>query len=170
MPTFFIGGTRNLGEGRHKQLLDALNGLAARIAADAGVELVELSLRGSSRSRILRVDIDRCGERGVTIDDCARVSDALGAALEDDELIDGEYLLEVSSPGIDRPIRSTDDIRRNTGRRVVVTTREPLDGRRRFAGTLTGQRDGAMTVREDDRTTVAIPLEIIEAARQEVGV
>ena len=116
------------------------------------MELVELTLRGSSRRRTLRVDIDRPGPRGVDLEDCKRVSELLGAAIEaDDDLIDGSYVLEVSSPGIDRPIRSVDDIRRNTGRRVVVTTREAAEERRSVRGLLAGQRNGILILEDEDR-------------------
>lgn len=152
-------------------MLDALRRLASRAVEEAGLELVDLSLRGSSRRRTLRVDIDRPGPRGVDLEDCKRVSDLLGAAIDaEDGLIEASYLLEVSSPGVDRPIRSADDIRRNTGRRVVVTVRDSADGRRSFRGLLAGERNGAMILELEDegRNEIAIPLESVETARQDV--
>jgi ribosome maturation factor RimP len=158
-----------LAEGRHEQLLENLRALARGVVAECGLELVELTLHGPTRRRVLRVDIDRPGPQGVNLEDCKRVSEALGSALEREDPFEDRYVLEVSSPGLDRPIRSDDDIRRNVGRRVVVTTREPLAGRNRFHGLLTGARDGRLTIEEDDRSEVAIPLEIVESARQEVA-
>lgn len=156
-------------EGRHATLLEGLRRLAGRAAEEAGVELVDFALRGSSRRRTLRVDIDRAGPRGVDLDDCKRVSELLGAAIDDEEdLIEGSYVLEVSSPGVDRPIRSPEEIRRNTGRRVVVTTREPAGDRRTVRGLLAGQRDGALIVEDEERNEIEIPLENVETARQEV--
>ena len=156
-------------EGRHATLLEGLRRLAGRAAGEAGVELVDLALRGSSKSRTLRVDIDRAGPRGLDLDDCKRVSELLGAAIEEDEeLIDGSYVLEVSSPGVDRPIRSPEEIRRNTGRRVVVTTREPDGGRRSIRGLLAGQRSDALVLEDEDRNEIEIPLENVETARQDV--
>jgi len=156
-------------QGRHASLLEALTGLAAGTAEEAGLELVDLTLRGSSRRRTLRVDIDRPGPRGVDLEDCRRVSELLGAAIDTAEgLIEGSYVLEVSSPGVDRPIRSADDIRRNTGRRVVVTVREPANGRRSFRGLLAGERNGAMILEDEGRNEIEIPLENVETARQDV--
>jgi ribosome maturation factor RimP len=155
--------------GRHASLLEGLRRLAARVVEEAGVELVDLALRGSSRRRTLRVDIDRAGPRGVNLDDCKRVSEALGAAIEEeDELIDGSYVLEVSSPGVDRPIRSPEDIRRNTGRRVVVTTREADEGGRSIRGLLAGQRNGVLILEDEARNEIEIPLENVETTRQDV--
>ena len=91
---------------RHEELVNALREVAQRVVEETGLELVELSLRGSSRRRLLRVDIDRPGPQGVDIADCKRVSDLLGEILENDELLEDSYVLEISSPGLDRPIRS----------------------------------------------------------------
>ena len=133
------------------------------------MELVDLALRGSSRRRLLRIDIDRPGPRGVDLEDCKRVSGLLGEAIDaEGELIEGSYLLEVSSPGIDRPIRSSDDVRRNTGRRIVVTTREVAEERRSIRGLLKGQRGGALLLEDEDRNEIEIPMENVETARQDV--
>lgn len=155
---------------RHAELVEALRRETEPIATSLGVELVEVSVRGSSRRRLIRFDIDRAGPQGVGIDDCKRVSDALGEALEAMDWVAESYVLEVSSPGVDRPIRDADDVRRNTGRRIVVTMREPLDGRTTFRGVLTGGDGQALTVQEDsDADAVLIPLGEIAIARQDVG-
>jgi ribosome maturation factor RimP len=156
--------------GRHVELLGELQRIAAAQAQASGVELVDLTLRGSSRKRTLRVDIDRAGAKGVDLEDCKRVSEAIGNAIEASDLIEGSYVLEVSSPGVDRPIRSADDIRRNTGRRVLVTTTEPVEGKRSFRGLLTGESNGSLKLVGDDREEIEIPLEKIETARQDVGI
>jgi ribosome maturation factor RimP len=156
-------------QGRHAALLEGLRSLAERAAAEAGVEFVDLSLRGSSRRRTLRVDIERPGPQGVNLDDCKRVSETLGAAIDaQEDLIDGSYLLEVSSPGVDRPIRSPEDIRRNTGRRIVVTIRESAESRRSIRGLLAGLREGVLILEDEGRNEIEIPLEKIETARQDV--
>jgi ribosome maturation factor RimP len=158
-----------MADGRHAELLDELRRVALAEAEAAGVELVDLTLKGSSRKRILRLDIDRAGPQGVDIEDCKRMSEAIGAAIEAGDLIRGSYVLEVSSPGVDRPIRSADDIRRNTGRRVVVTTNEPVAGKRAFRGLLVGKGDGSLRLAEKDNEETEIPLKKIETARQDVG-
>jgi ribosome maturation factor RimP len=153
----------------HAKLLAELTRLAERICVDHGVELVDLDLRGSSRNRMLRVDVDRAGPRGVDLEDCRQVSEALGEALDESQLISDRYRLEVSSPGIDRPIRSADDIRRNIGRRVAVTTSEPVAGRRSFRGVLMGSSAEALLLVEQEDQRVSIPLDRIEKALQDVA-
>ncbi len=119
---------------RHEELVTNLRNLAEKVVEQAGVELVELTLKGSSGRRLLRVDIDRAGPHGVDLADCQGVSHVLGEALDEAGLLETSFVLEVSSPGVDRPIRSEDDYRRNTGRRIVLSTREPIGGRRSFRG------------------------------------
>ena len=84
------------------------------------------------------------------------------------ELIDQSYVLEVSSPGVDRPIVSEDDYRRNSGRRVVVETLEPIDGRSRFRGLLLGLADGWLRLATGGEDELRIPLVQVARARQDV--
>jgi ribosome maturation factor RimP len=79
---------------------------------------------------------------GIEVDDCARISRAVSAVLDVEDPISGEYVLEVSSPGIDRPLTRLKDFARWEGYEVRLETDEPIDGRRRFRGTLEGVRDG----------------------------
>jgi ribosome maturation factor RimP len=153
---------------RHEELLNALREVAQRVAQETGLELVELSLRGSSRRRLLRIDIDRPGPQGVDIDDCQRISSALGEILEADELFEDSYVLEVSSPGMDRPILSPADYRRNIGRRIVVRTREAIDGKQQWKGILQGFEDERIRLQDDDIGEVAIGVDQVESTRQDV--
>ena len=153
---------------RHEELVDALREVAQRVADETGLEVVELSLRGSSRRRLLRVDIDRPGPQGVDIADCKRISDLLGEALESDELLEDSFVLEVSSPGLDRPIRSPEDFRRNTGRRIVLRTNESIGDKREFKGVLRGLEGEKIHLRDDDAGEVAIGVDQVESARQAV--
>jgi ribosome maturation factor RimP len=117
---------------------------------------------------LVRLDVDRPGPEGVGLEDCKRISEQVGRALEEEDLIPGSYVLEISSPGVDRPIVSDDDIRRNTGRRVRVTTTDPVDGRRRFAGVLVGGDEGSLEVRTEGDEVVRIPRDHIEKACQDI--
>lgn len=153
---------------RHEELVSALRQVAQRVVAEAGLELVELSLRGSSRRRLLRVDIDRPGPRGVDVDDCQRVSVALGETFERDDLLEDSYLLEVSSPGLDRPILTPADYRRNTGRRIVVRTLEPIDNKREWRGILQGLEGDNVRLQDDEDGEVTIRVDQVESARQDV--
>jgi ribosome maturation factor RimP len=156
-------------QSRHAVLLAQLERLAARVVGDVGLELVDLMLRGSSKKRVLRLDIDRAGPGGVRLEDCQLASGHVGAAIEEADLIQGSYVLEVSSPGIDRPIRTDDDIRRNTGRQVRIETTELFEGRRTFAGVLVGGALDWLELRIDDETVLRIPRDRIQTAHQEAA-
>lgn len=151
------------------QLESELRRIASTVARDHGAELVELALRGSGGRRMLRVDIDRPGAEGVGLADCQRVSQALSALLDEQELIPSAYVLEVSSPGIDRPIRSDDDIRRNTGRRVVVTAADGEKEQQLYSGLLLGRKGDDLVLRTDAGQEVGIPLARVVKAQQEAG-
>ena len=142
--------------------------VAEPILTAAGVELVDLALRGGGARRIVRVDIDRAGARSVDLDDCQRVSRALDEALDRADLFSTPYVLEVSSPGIDRPLRSADDFRRNTGRRIVVIAREEDGSERSHHGTLLGCEEGELRLATADGETLRIPAPRIVRARRDV--
>jgi ribosome maturation factor RimP len=147
-----------------------LRRIGAAAAADLGLELVELKVGRAKKRFHLRLDVDRPGPTGVGIDDCKQLSNAVGRVLEEQDLIPGSYVLEVSSPGIDRPIRTADDVRRNVGRRVVVQTREPLEERTTFSGVLLGMEGDTLRLKEDDASDeLRIPLDGIALARQDVA-
>lgn len=97
-----------------------------------GYELVELEFQGG----VLRLYIDQ--PQGVTLDDCEKVSRQIGTVLDVADPIPRAYSLEVSSPGLDRPLRKPDDFERCAGKRARIELSLPLDGRRRFSGTLQG--------------------------------
>lgn len=98
---------------------ERLQTLAEQFCAEVGVELVELDLFQAGKRKLIRLFVDK--EGGVNIDDCAHVSRLLGGALELEDVIPEAYNLEVSSPGLDRPLKSTRDFQRNLGRMVRVT-------------------------------------------------
>ena len=127
---------------REKWLSETLSGL--------GYELVDLE---SSRGGLVRIFID--SPRGITVDDCARVSNHLSRAFAV-EGIDYERL-EVSSPGLDRPLKRLEDFERFAGSKASVRLRLPRDGRRRFEGVLAGVEDGEVVLEVDgERLRLAI--------------
>ncbi len=108
---------------------EKLNSLIAEACEAVGVELVELDMFKAGKREILRVYIDKAN--GVDVEDCAAVSRHLSDAMDNDEsLMDGAYTLEVSSPGIDRPLKSSRDFERNLNRllRIVRESGKPLSG------------------------------------------
>ena len=129
---------------------------------------MEVAFHRAGRFTQLRVDIDRPGTPGVTLEDCQRMTEALGPALDEMDLLESRYNLEVSSPGIDRPIRTDDDVRRNLGRRVAVETRTPVAGRNHLEGELLGIEEGEIRVLLDGGEEARISRENVVLARQEV--
>lgn len=109
-----------------------------------GYELVRLRLMGGKRNT-LQIMAER-PEGWIEVDDCARISRAVSAVLDVEDPIGGEYVLEVSSPGIDRPLTRMKDFERYEGYEVKIETAEAIDGRKRFKGVLAGVQDGEVLI------------------------
>jgi ribosome maturation factor RimP len=125
--------------------VDRVREIAERVAASAGLEIVEVELRGGGKARMLRVFIDKPG--GVTHEDCANLSREVGTILDVEDVIPGaSYLLEVSSPGLDRKLIRPADYERFTGSRVKLTTRQPVNGSHHFEGRLESFQQGRLTL------------------------
>lgn len=110
--------------------------LARSLAEASGLELVLVELVREPSGRILRVLLDKPG--GVTVADCQSIAQPLSRALDDEAPVRGPYSLEVSSPGIERPLVKPDDFVRFVGRPAAIRLTRALDGRRKFRGTLAG--------------------------------
>ena len=143
-----------------------LEGLARRAASAEGVDVAWLELRGQGSSRMLRVFIER-SEGEVGIDDCERVGERLSLLLDVEDPIDSAYTLEVSSPGLDRPLHNANDYERFAGRLARVKTKELVGGKKVFIGRLRGVDSDAVLL-EDQGTTVSLPLTLIDSGRLEV--
>jgi ribosome maturation factor RimP len=143
---------------------DKLFGLLEPVAAGLGYELLDIEWASSGRSSLVRVYIDRVDGGGVGLDDCERVSRAVGALLDAEEPIGHGYRLEVSSPGFDRPLRTVAHFERFAGSEARIELAVPLAGRRRFRGRLGPVADGMVSV-EVDRKEWKLPLAGISKAR-----
>lgn len=117
--------------------------------AEQGYELVEVEIVGQSGTRILRLYIDKPGG-GIGLADCTAVSQFLNPLLDAEDFIAENYILEVSSPGIDRPLRKPGDFIRFAGEEITVQTHSPLQGRKKFTGILRGFEDGLIQVDCED--------------------
>ncbi len=106
------------------------------VAAELGLEVVDIRFLNQQGRWVLQVLVDRAG--GVTVGDCERFSREIETALEVQEVVPFRYSLEVSSPGLNRPLVKAADFLKFVGKKVAVTTAEPLNGRRNFKGTLQG--------------------------------
>jgi len=124
------------------------------ILEEMGYELVDVEYVSIYGRWILRLFVDK--EGGVTIGDCARISEELGDLIDVKEIIRHEYNLEVSSPGLDRPLKKEKDLSRGLGKRVKIRMTTPLEGRRNFTGVLLRYGDGILHL-DVDGQEVALP-------------
>jgi ribosome maturation factor RimP len=147
------------------ELLEKLRPTLERIVDFAGMELVHAEARPESGGLVLRLFIDR--EGGVTLDDCATVSRQVSAQLDLEDPIPGHYTLEVSSPGLDRPLVKDHDFARFEGNAVRIETAAPLEGRRHFRGRLGRLEGGMVRLALEDGSEVSIPRELVTRARLE---
>lgn len=136
--------------------------LAEQVAAAAGVEIVLVEIKRSGNRSILRTFIDQPG--GVTLDDCERFSRHLSVLLDVEDWIPFSYILEVSSPGLDRPLVKEEDYRRFSGKLARIRTRTPVQERRNFKGKLLGVAEGRVALELGPGKQVEIAVQDIEKA------
>lgn len=158
-------------------LLGTVRSIAERVTCSHGLELFDVQFRRESIGWVLRIFIDRPapmappkpGGQGedVTVADCATVSGDVSAVLDAEVTFDHTYTLEVSSPGLDRPLRHLADFARFVGRRVKIVTSEPVDGQRFVSGRITAV-DGQTIVIADGKTTRRVSEKAVARARLEV--
>lgn len=140
--------------------------LAAPLAQSEGMEIIDIEFRQEGRrgGRVLRLYLDK--EGGTNVDDLSRVSRQLSDLLDAHDAIDGAYTLELSSPGINRPLKKPEHFSRYVGKRVRVRTREMIEGRRSFLGVLEGVFDENITLMQEGRI-YSIPFSMIEKSNYE---
>ncbi len=146
-----------------RQDLQKLKRVLAAVVETMGYELVGVEFHTRSVNPLLRVYID--SESGITLDDCQRISHQLGGVLDVEDPISGPYTLEISSPGLDRPLFEARHFDRFAGAQARLQLREPLDGRRKLMGRLLGMRDGDVAIVDSEGREWRVPLERIEKAR-----
>jgi ribosome maturation factor RimP len=154
--------------------VERMRAVAERVVQSHGLELFDIQLRRESIGWVVRVFIDRPGpadtpDDSVGIEDCARVSREISAILDVEDPIDRAYTLEVSSPGLDRPLRTERDFRRFAGRLAKIVVEPAVDGQKHFAGRIEGVDDaGAVIFEAEGRKRHRIPLDAIKRARLDV--
>src|SRR2546421_5812290 len=139
-------------------VVEQVRSMAARVAAGYGLEIFDVQFRREGSGMVLRVRLDRPGsaataEESVSVEDCAHVSRDLSAILDVEDVVPTAYVLEVSSPGLDRPLRRPDDYRRFAGRLAKIVLRERVDGQGFFRGRLGGVDGGDVLIDGDDGKT-----------------
>jgi ribosome maturation factor RimP len=176
-------------EGDSTQLIDRIRAIAERVAASYGLEIFDVQYRRESQGWMLRIFIDvpssedapghpnadaasgapeTTPEASVSIQDCEHVSRDVSAILDVEEAIDHRYTLEVSSPGLDRPLRNARDYRRFAGRLAKIVVSEAVDNQKHFAGRLQGLDDDAVMIETAPGKRHTIPLRLITRAHLDV--
>jgi ribosome maturation factor RimP len=141
----------------------AVERLVAPSLAATGFEVVRVQFLGQY-SPVLQIMIERTDRRAVSVDDCANVSRAVSALLDVEDVIPGSYTLEVSSPGIDRPLTRPEHFVRFAGFEAKLETRVPLDGRKRFTGRLLGLEGERVRIATAEGE-LALPLADVQRAK-----
>jgi len=136
--------------------------LADQTARSMGMELVLAELKGGSGRSMVRIYLDRPG--GITLEDCERFSRRMSVLLDVEDPIPFSYVLEVSSPGLDRPLTKEEDFRRFVGKPVKVRTRVAFEGRRNIQGRLMDVKEGRVVIETAPGSRFAIELKDMEKA------
>jgi ribosome maturation factor RimP len=163
-PTLFFGGgilTRQEGT------LERVRSVARRVTDGRGFELVDVELKRAGGGAVLRLFVDK--PDGIGLTDLQSVSEEVSAILDAEDPIDVAYTLEVSSPGLDRPLKGEADYRRSVGKLAKVSSYEPVGGRRHWTGRIVSCEEGVVTLDlEKERVTTQVPLGKISHGRLEV--
>ena len=144
---------------------ESIEGLVTPIIHENRLELVDVEYKKEGKNWYLRIFIDK--EGGVTVDDCTRVSREIEDLIDVEEVVPSSYVLEVSSPGLDRPLKGEKDFLRFKGKRAHVTTYTPIQEQKNFKGTIRDFREDVLVLDIDSRP-VEIPKNQIAKARLEI--
>jgi ribosome maturation factor RimP len=150
---------------KFESLLQEVRQIVEPILESQALELVDLEYQRESQGWVLRIYLDR--EGGVSLDDCAGISHEVGAVLEVKDLIPSSYTLEVSSPGLTRPLKRPEDFNKFRNQMVKIKLYEPLDGRKNFKGILLGLEGDRVRV-EVEQQVYELPLQRIAKANLEI--
>ena len=150
-----------------REIMERAASLANPLLREERMELVETEFRREARGWVLRLYIDK--EGGVTLDDCARVSLEVGRILDVEDVISVPYTLEVSSPGLRRPLRREEDFLRYRSRTIRVKTSAPVESRRHFKGRLLGVVDHMIEM-AIDHDVIRIPISNVAKANLEIDI
>ncbi len=144
---------------------ESIEGLVTPIIHENRLELVDVEYKKEGKNWFLRIYIDK--EGGVTVDDCTRVSREIEDLIDVEEVVPSSYVLEVSSPGLDRPLKREKDFLRFKGKRAHVTTYTPIHEQKSFKGTIRDFQDDTLFL-DIDSQPVEIPKSQIAKARLEI--
>ncbi len=144
-------------------IIDKVEAFLNSLLPSIGLELFDIQFRREGHGWVLRVLVD--GPDGVNLDHCTSVSRELSNYMDVEDVIDHEYHLEVSSPGLERPLRSIEDFSRFKGKNTKVKLSEGIDGKKVFEGTIEEVEENTINIRLGDKTLVQFSFEAINKAR-----
>jgi ribosome maturation factor RimP len=155
------------------QPLEQIRAIAERVAASRGLEIWDIQSRREASGHIVRVFIDRPGpaatpEESVSIEDCEQVNRELSTILDVEDPLPFAYTLEVSSPGLDRPLRDADDYQRFAGRLAKIVVSEPVDNQKAFEGRLRGLEENTVMLEASNGRVHRLPMRLITRGRLDV--
>ena len=163
-PLFFLEGA---GLTKQDGTLERVRAAAERVTADCGFELVDAEIQKAGKGQVVRLFVDK--PEGIGLDDLQSVSEEVSAMLDAEDPIESTYTLEVSSPGLDRPLKSEADYQRFVGRLAKLSSYELVDGKRHWTGRIASCEDGVVSLSlEDEKATARIPCAKIAHGRLEV--
>jgi len=155
-------------EEKVQEIVDRVRELLLPILEEGGFELVDVEFVREPVGWVLRIYADR-PEGGITISDCQWISERIGTLLDVEDLIHHPYNLEVSSPGLDRPLKTKKDFERQKGVVIKIKTHQPMDNQRNFKGEVVSTSDRGVTIHDVSRNAeVEIPYENIKSARVDI--
>lgn len=149
-----------------KKILKTANEISESTAEALGYDLVDLEFIRDHSEYFLRIYIDKPG--GVNLDDCQKMSEIVSEKLDDADVIDVSYYLEVSSPGLDRPLKTDRDLERNKGRNIDISLYKSLNGKKKYSGELTGFDEKNVVIKDNQGEEIQLPKEIISQIKQAV--
>ena len=155
------------------QPLEHIRAIAERVAASRGLEIWDIESRREAVGHVVRVFIDRPGpaatpEESVSIEDCEQVNREMSTILDVEDPLPFAYTLEVSSPGLDRPLRDAGDYRRFAGRLAKIVVSEAVDNQKAFEGRLRGVEDETVLLEASNGRVHRLPLKLVTRGRLEV--
>lgn len=145
-----------------EQIVNAVRSAARTVSETLKLEFVHAEVAGTKRNMVVRIFVDK--EGGVTLDDCGTASRAIEEILDANDIIPVAYVLEVSSPGLERELYSLDDFRKFAGKTVRVKTSEEFAGKKQFKGTLEGVSDETVTVSDRQAGSIELPYAKVKKA------
>jgi len=150
----------------NQAVTDRVKELITPLLEEEGVELVELCFRRVGNRMFLRALLDKAG--GITLDECAVISGKIGAILNEDDAIATSYVLEVSSPGLDRPLVTNEDFRRLIGKEIELFLKSAFNDKVHYLGTLRTASEDTLSI-ETESGLIDIPFEAVNKGRLQIG-